>query len=124
MTDATSGFFGDLDRRGEEPLLRNVSGTLRFDVEDDRRVESWFVAVENGEVTVTHDKGEADAVIRADRALVDAIVSGKMNAMAAFLRGAVEVRGDLGLVISFQRLYPGPPPARKKRPAVGRRSTR
>jgi len=123
MTDATSAFFEDLDRRGEEPLLRNVSGTLRFDVEDGRRVESWFIAVEKGDVTVTHGKGEADAVIRADRALVDAMVSGKLNPMAAFLRGAVEVRGDLGLVISFQRLYPGPPPARKKSSA-GPTSTR
>jgi putative sterol carrier protein len=37
------------------------------------------------------------------------MVEGKVNAMAAVLRGEVSLEGDLGLVISFQRLFPGPP---------------
>ena len=32
MTDATTEFFDDLGRRGHEPLLERVSGTLRFDL--------------------------------------------------------------------------------------------
>jgi hypothetical protein len=28
--------------------------------------------------------------------------------MAAVLRGAIEAEGDLGLLLSFQRVFPGP----------------
>jgi hypothetical protein len=43
------------------------------------------------------------------------MVIGKANAMAATLRGVIVPEGDLGLVISFQRLFPGPPASRKRR---------
>jgi putative sterol carrier protein len=124
MADATTEFFEELAQRGHEPLLQNVSGTLRVDVYDGRRVENWFVAINKGDVAVSHKKAVADAVLRVERALGDAIASGKTNPMAAFLRGAAEVRGDLGLVISFQRLYPGPPRPRTKARAGAPRSTR
>ena len=42
--------------------------------------------------TVSHKDAEADCVISADIATFDAILSGKMNAMAAVLRGAVTSR--------------------------------
>ena len=45
--------------------------------------------------------------MRADRKVFDAIVSGEMNALAATLRGAVVIEGDLGLLARFQRLFPG-----------------
>jgi hypothetical protein len=44
-------------------------------------------------------------------------VTGRMNAMAATLRGVLDPEGDLGLVLLFQRLFPGPPGSRRKRPA-------
>ncbi len=28
--------------------------------------------------------------------------------MSAFLRGAIEVEGDRGLLLAFQRVFPGP----------------
>ena len=38
-----------------------------------------------------------------------------MNALAATLRGAVVIQGDLGLLVGFQRLFPGPPAVRRSR---------
>ena len=37
------------------------------------------------------------------------MANGKVNAMAAALRGVLAPEGDLVLIISFQRLFLGPP---------------
>jgi hypothetical protein len=48
-------------------------------------------------------------------------VTGETNALAAYLRGAVEVEGDPELLLRFQRIFPGPPVRRRKaRPAAAR----
>jgi putative sterol carrier protein len=39
----------------------------------------------------------------------DRVASGEMNALVAFLRGALELEGDRWLLLPFQRLFPGPP---------------
>jgi len=117
-------FFDDLAARGHEPLLKDASGTLRFDLVDGRRVEHWYVSVDRGDVTVSHRNAVADTVLRTDRALFDQIASGRMNAMAAVLRGALVPEGDLGLLMVFQRLLPGPPRSRVGRRTVARERSR
>jgi len=119
-TDATEKFFEALATRGREPLLRSASGTLRFDLVDGGAVEHWRVAIKKGDVSVSQEKAKADAVVRVDRDLFDRIVTGRENAMAATLRGVLVPEGDLGLVMSFQRLFPGPPGARGADPAAAR----
>jgi putative sterol carrier protein len=47
--------------------------------------------------------------VRTDQAIFDRIVKGEANAMAAFLRGAIDLEGDRGLLLAFQRVFPGPP---------------
>jgi putative sterol carrier protein len=113
--DATSSFFADLAERGHEPLLASATGTLRFDLVNGRRVEHWFVSIKKGDVKVSQKATRANAMVRMDRELFDRMVIGKANAMAATLRGVIVPEGDLGLVISFQRLFPGPPASRKRR---------
>jgi SCP-2 sterol transfer family len=122
MTGPTTEFFEGLDERGHEPLLKSTSGTLRVDVENGKNVEHWFVAVEAGDITITHDDAEADASIRTSREVLDGITSGRVNAMAALLRGVVIPSGDLRLLLTFQRLFPGPPKSSKKAATTGRRS--
>ena len=36
--DPTVRFFDQLSRRGHEPLLRKLSGSVRFDIVDGKRV--------------------------------------------------------------------------------------
>ena len=103
VADATAEFFGELARRGHEPLLQKVTGTFRFEVTGER-AEHWLVGVKKGDVTVSRGTVKADAVVRADRK--------EMNALAATLRGAAVIQGDLGLLAGFQRLFPGPPGAK------------
>jgi putative sterol carrier protein len=109
MGDATEEFFNELGARGHEPALEKASGTLRFDVTDGKRRTRWLVTIENGDVAVSHQNAKADCVVRAAKSVVEAITSGKQNAMAAVLRGAIDVQGDNTLLLPFQRLFPAPP---------------
>src|SRR5207302_649925 len=52
VTDAGM-FLDELGQRGSEPLLRKVSGQVRFDLVDGNGSESWLVAVDEGQVTVS-----------------------------------------------------------------------
>jgi SCP-2 sterol transfer family len=115
MTDPTTEFFAELARRGYEPLLANVTGTLRFDLTQGQRTDHVFVTINKGNITVSDENAEADGVVRSERALSNALTSGAANAMVATLRGTVTLEGDLPLIVSFQRLFPGPSGSRKRK---------
>ena len=108
MTDATAEFFDGLRQRDYQPALAHKSGVVRVDVVDDGRSERWFVAVDNGNVKVSKRNQAADSTVRVDRQLLDRIVTGEANAVAAVLRGEMSLEGDWNLLIVFQRLFPSP----------------
>jgi putative sterol carrier protein len=118
MTDATAEFFDALVERGHEPLLEKATGTVRFDLKDGKNTGRWLIAVDKGDLAVSRQNLRADCVVSADKALFDDIVSGKTNAMAAQLRGAISVEGDIQLMALFQRLFPGPSRSRRRRPTA------
>ena len=106
---STAAFFEALAARGHEPLLGNVTGTLRVEVLDGDTSEHWHVDVNKGTVKVSRKNTHAGAVVRIPRSLCDDIASGRENAMVAMLRGELVPEGDLRLVMLFSRLFPGPP---------------
>jgi len=112
MTDATTEFFDEVSERGHEPLLEKVTGTLRFDLRNGRKAQHWFVSIEKGDVAISRENAPADCAVQMDGALFDGVASGRENAMAALLRGAVGIEGDVELLMLFERLFPGPPGAR------------
>jgi putative sterol carrier protein len=119
MPDATAEFFDEPGRRGHEPWLEKARGTLRFDLVDGEQTDHWLVTIDKGDVSVSRKNIAADCVVRMDKALFDDIVIGEKNAMAALLRGAVGIEGDVELLMLFQRLFPGPPTARGHVPEAG-----
>jgi hypothetical protein len=123
MTDSTAEFFRGLGRREREPLLEKARGTVRFDLVEGRRTERWLVTLDRGEVSVVRRNAEADCIVRAERALFDGMVTGDVNAMAAFLRGELAVEGDPELLVLIQRVLPGPPAGRSRGRSAGSRST-
>jgi putative sterol carrier protein len=123
MSAPTEGFFDELGRRGHEPLLENVSGSIRFDLDHDNQTDHWFVNVTNGDVSVSTKNVKADSVIHTDKRLFDRIVEGQANTMAALLRGLIGVEGNRELVARFQRVFPGPARASDK-PTGQRKSVR
>jgi putative sterol carrier protein len=121
MTSPTEEFFDELSRRGHEPLLEKATGTVRFEIVEGLYTTHWFVTIEKGDVTVTRDNAPADSVLRVDREMFDRVASGQANLMAALLRGALAVEGNLHLLTLFGRLLPGPPDARERQPVARRK---
>jgi putative sterol carrier protein len=118
LPSAATAFFTALADQGSQPLLHGESGTLRFDLSGGSRTERWYVVVTDGDIAVSHRGGHADTVLRMDEKLFDEITRGTANAMASQLRGAINVEGDLHLLLVFQRLFPGPPSSTGRRPAI------
>jgi putative sterol carrier protein len=106
MTNATTEFFESLEARGHEPRLETVRGSLRFDLENGTKRNRWHVAVDKGEIAVSHKNAKADCIVRADSSVFDGIASGEVNALAAVLRGAIDIEGDPELLMLLLRLSP------------------
>jgi putative sterol carrier protein len=111
--DMTTEFFESLSRRAHEPMLEQTVGTIRFELARNGEVDRWFVAFDKGDLSVSHQRKRADCTVRAPKRLFDGVASGKVNALAAVLRGAIEVEGNAELLTLFQRLFPGPPLVKK-----------
>ena len=108
-TDPTTAFFDDLASIGHVPLFHSISGTIRIDLNDGGETIHWYIAIDRGDVKVSHRSAKADAVMRTEKRLFDGMAKGTVNATAAMLRGVLMLEGDLELVASFARLLPGPP---------------
>jgi putative sterol carrier protein len=120
MADSSVEFFDGLQQQGHVPLMEKVNGTLRFDVLDGKRTAHWFLTIKKGDLTVSKEGSAQDCIVRADKELVEGVMSGKVNAFAAVLRGEIDIEGDPELMVVFQRLLPGP--AVGAASAVGSRS--
>ena len=114
-TDPISDFFVGLTEPGHIATFEREAATLRFDVADGSDpadvadVEHWYVTINDGDVTVTRQQLPADAIVRIARPTLEAIVTGRMNAQAAVLRGLLSCEGSMAALMMFQRCLPGPP---------------
>ncbi|WP_433286801.1 SCP2 sterol-binding domain-containing protein [Micromonospora sp. CA-244673] len=101
---------------GRHPdLPENTGGTIRLDLRDGARTEHWYLTIDHQEVWVTRVSDDADLVVRADREVFDRMADGRLNAAAALLRNDLTAQGDLRLLLSLRRLFPGPADARHPR---------
>jgi predicted lipid carrier protein YhbT len=103
MSDTTQAFFERLAKRGYEPLLHSVSGTIRCDIKD---AGSWFVVVNNGALSVSKDTAGADCVIACSKEDFERMVVGKQNPTTLFIQGKMQITGNIVVAQMFQRLFP------------------
>jgi putative sterol carrier protein len=119
-SDPIAEFFAELGRRGHEPLLEKAKGSARFEVTDGRRTERWRVTIDKGDLGVSRRNAAADCILRLDRSSFERAVAGKLNLMAAVLRGEVGIGGDVRLLVLLRRLFLKPPrqrsPTARKKP--------
>ncbi|GGR92881.1 hypothetical protein GCM10010169_41540 [Micromonospora fulviviridis] len=111
-----------LDRKvaGRHPdLPETTAGTLRLDLQDGARTEHWYLTIDDQEVRVARLADEAQLVVRADREVFDRMVAGRLHPAAALLRNDLTAQGDLRLLLSLRRIFPGPPDARHPREVAG-----
>jgi putative sterol carrier protein len=113
MTNPTDEFFEQLGHRGHEPLVSRVTGVMRFDVMHRGETDTRYLHIDHGHLSVSRDDGPADSVVRVDRRVMDTIVTGQANPLAALLRGALSVEGNPEMTVIFQRLLPPPANARR-----------
>jgi len=106
--DLIAEFFAGLAEQGQIPTFAGQSATLRFDI-GDGEVEHWHVSVDKGTVAVSRQHKSADAVVRMNRPESEAMVTGRLNAQTALLRGTLAVDGSMAALMMFQRCLPGPP---------------
>jgi putative sterol carrier protein len=102
--DAVTAFFEDLGSQGYEPLLRKVSGTVRFDLVSGKTTERWLIAISKGNLAVSRKNVAADTTMRLSRVLFEAVARGETNVLSAMLRGEVVLEGDYRLMIMVRRL--------------------
>ena len=105
--DPTERFFDELASRAHEPLLRKASGSMRFDIVDGKRTRPWLVEVDDGETSRSGRGGGRASSVSTGRCSTR-MATGELNAVAAVLRGDLEVEGDWRLLVRMQRLFPGP----------------
>jgi hypothetical protein len=143
-TDPISDFFARLAEPGHLATFEHEAATLRFDIPDatdtasssdlkhrdvrhrdvkhrdvkHRDVRHWHVTVHDGDVTVTRQQIAADAIVRVARPYFERIVTGRLNAQAAILRGLLTCEGSIAALIMFQRCLPGPPGSTGKVPPI------
>lgn len=119
MKTSTAAFFDELGRRGHEPLLGRISATVRFDVGDGASVDHRLLSIDKGDIRVSSENVPADCAVSISDTLLDEFINGRTGAMAAFLRGAILVEGDLGVLVFVQRLFPGRSASTSGREASG-----
>jgi putative sterol carrier protein len=119
-SDSIAEFFTELGNRGHEPLLEQTKGSARFDVSDGKRTERWLLTIDRGNLKVSRRNAAADCVLRVDRPSFERAVTGKLNLMAAALRGEIAVGGDPRLIVRLQRLFPRPS-RRRRSSAAGKK---
>jgi len=104
----TSAFFEALARREYDPMLANADGTVRIDVVDKDGSERWLLTIDKGAITVSKKNARAGTVVRAGRKTFEKAAAGRLNVMAAVLRGEIEISGDPRFLVQLQRLIPRP----------------
>ena len=105
MADPAAHFFSDLGEKRHVPLLEGHSGTVLVELRGDRKVDRWYIDIKRGDVGLARKEGDADCILRTDADTFRAIVAGQMNAIAALLRGRVEVEGKVSLLVALQSLF-------------------
>ncbi|RZU74504.1 SCP-2 sterol transfer family protein [Micromonospora kangleipakensis] len=110
-----------LERRvaGRHPELpENTAGTLRLDLRDGGHTEHWYLTIDHQNVEVARSPDEAELIVRADREVFDRLAAGQLHVVAGLLRNDLTAQGNLRLLLTLRRLFPGPPGARHPRDAA------
>lgn len=129
--DPITFFFDGLAAPGHVATFERESATVRFDVDEPHHdrdehgrslrrqagatevepglTEHWYLTIRNGDVTVTGQDEPADTIVHMRRPDLEAMVTGRLNAQAALLRGLITCEGSMAALMIFQRSLPGPP---------------
>ncbi|HXP95067.1 MAG TPA: SCP2 sterol-binding domain-containing protein [Telmatospirillum sp.] len=93
---------GEIDERLQNilPQLKNMSGTIRFDLGVDGR---WLVDARTSAACLRPDDGDADVdcTIRISAETLMKMLDGKLDPMLAYTLGKIKVKGSMGLAMKL-----------------------
>lgn len=120
MSESVRAFFDGLAHGGGR-MLRQVSGSVRFDLVHAEGVDHWLVTIDQGRITVSQGgTADADTVISADQTLFLRMAYGEVKPLPAWLRNEFSADGEFRFVIMLERLFAPPKVARHPRVAAAR----
>jgi putative sterol carrier protein len=97
--------FAAMPGRFNAERASGYGATIQFDLAGDDGGQ-WYVAVDEGNATVTEGLHEQPAAtIRMTAADFVDMMTGTLDPMNAFMMGKVKVEGDLNSVMKFQTLF-------------------
>lgn len=90
------------------PLLADTTATIVFTTgEPGPAAPAWTVDIERGRASARAGRPRrATATVRAERQVLDDVVSGRRSGVRAFLDGDLTVRGNLALALELDGLFP------------------
>jgi hypothetical protein len=102
MAETARQFFEGLEGRIDPVRTAGETVSYRFDVGGGG---SWHVDVDDGRVTVTESRDEADCVVEVSEETFLRIVRGEQNPTTAFMTGKLKVKGDMAHALKLQKLF-------------------
>jgi putative sterol carrier protein len=95
-------FFESLESRVDPSKAAGMNASYKFEIDG---AGSWNVDVDDGQVTVTENGGEADTTITTSAETFTKIANGEQNPTAAYMSGKLKVSGDIGQAMKLQKLF-------------------
>jgi len=110
---ASSGFaaekvFAELEKQKSADLVKKVNSIFRFDVTKGSEKRSWLLDLKNGSgaVSAAKEDTKADCIIAISDEHFVQLMSGKLNAQQAFMKGQIRIKGNMLLAQKLQLLQP------------------
>ena len=101
MAETAREFFETLEERANRSRANDLTASYLFVIDG---AGTWKVDVKDGKVEVTEGGAGADCTIKASERTFDRIVSGKQNALTAYMTGKIKVEGDMAQAMKLQKL--------------------
>jgi putative sterol carrier protein len=102
---SVADLFNSMPGRLQADQAAGVNMSILFDLSGPEGGQ-WYVDLADGQVNVnqTAGAGAPNATVRMSAEDFQAMSSGSLNPMMAFMTGKVKVEGDLNSVMKFQQL--------------------
>ncbi len=102
MAESVREFFDGLESRADTSKTAGMNNSYLFDIDG---AGQWFVAVDDGNVSVNEGGGDADVTISTTEENFLKIVRGEQNPTAAYMSGKLKIKGDMGAAMKLQKLF-------------------
>lgn len=98
--DARTFFEQEIQNRAQENASKTagLTATYKFDVQG---AGTWMVEINDGELNVKEEDGEAQCTVVVSSDDFEQIIEGKLNPQMAFMSGKLKIQGDMGLAMKL-----------------------